>query len=561
MSTRIVPPQKAAFLRFQLEIDDDRRKKVALQEIARIHRSGGRFQPETRRGLELTINGLLSTRQEEKVTRWCLNCIAQLGTRDGSINSVERVLQQQDWEPEIVAAATAAAAKLYAGQLEECEALRSVQPEIRTLAAMQVTPHSKLDLEGFHVEIDTADDEVLKLALIAVGLNRAYENMFHPKHSNSRLVKALGQHDNIIVKQYTVWCVIENSHLTIDDLGIRFDSIEIQPSNVQAKMLELGAEHTVDPKERHGLIELGTHLPSIVAREGLAKGLRSSFYDGLEGITLDWFDVEQSLRVKELLAEHFARYGNECRSYADKALEILEIEPALKRRLFVGAEGTAFHAQLKAQDLGAGTFELFDDIDPITEKLMNKKIPDRKVLMLCASPKDVERLRLDEEARDLKEQLRLVENAKVNVRVSHAWAVRNDQIQTELFNHKPEILHFSGHGGSGVLCFEDKYGSAITVSATAIEGLVKLNTSVDCLVLNACYSETIAEKISPHVRAVVGCSSSIGDKAAIIFSKAFYRAIAHGVNYRKAFEFALNELQISKMDAEAKIYQFVAGKK
>lgn len=301
MNSINVPPEKAAFIRYELDYGDDRRKKVALQEIARIYRSGSRFSPDVRNGLELTINGLLSSPQDAKVTRWCLNCIAQMGTRNGSVQSVERTLRQQVSDPEIIAAAVAAAAKLYAGQIDECEALGSVQPEIKTLAALQITPPSKLDLAGFSIPVDNADDEVLKLALITVGLNRAYENMFHPRHSNAELVRVLGQHDNRVIKQYSVWSVIENTGLSINDLGIPFAQLEGEPSNVQSKMLQLGAEKIVDLKERQEVIRKGTYLTSVEAREGLAKGLQSVYYDGLEGITLDWYDIEGSLRVRELL--------------------------------------------------------------------------------------------------------------------------------------------------------------------------------------------------------------------------------------------------------------------
>ncbi len=561
MSIRIVPQQKAAFIRYELENGDDRRKKVALQDVARAYRSGERFQPETRNGLELTINGLLSTQQEEKVTRWCLNCIAQMGTRSGSIQSVERALRQQAGNPEITAAAVAAAAKLYAGQLDACTALGSVQPEIKTLAALQVTHPSKLELEGFRIEVDNADDEVLKLALITVGLNRAYENMFHPKYSNGSLVKVLGQHDNTIVRQYSVWSVIENTGLYIDDLGIPFERLEVEPPNVQAKMLQLGAQQLSDIRERQCVIEKGSFLPSVEAREGLAKGLQFVYFDGLEGVTLDWFDIENSQRVRELLAEHFARFGAEYQPYADKAVELLEDDPALKKRLFLGAEGTSLFGVLKAQDLRAGTMDLFaGELDPLTARLMETtKLPTKNILMMCASPKDAEPLRLDQEARDLKEQLRLVEKPKTEVLINHAWAVRTDQVQMEVMNNQPDILHFSGHGNTDLLCFEDKDGNAAAVPASAIEGLVKLSDSVDCLVLNACYSESIALKVLPHVQAVVGCSVSIGDAAAVAFSKAFYRALAHGYPYRKAFELALNELQLAGLEDEAKIYTYMEG--
>jgi len=563
VSSKNVPPEKAAFIRYELENGDDRRKKVALQEIARTYRSGGRFAPDIRNGLEITINGLLSAQQDTKVTRWCLNCIAQMGTRSGSVLSVERLLRQQIGDPEIIAAAVAAAAKLYAGQLDECGALGSVQPEIKTLAALQITPPSKLNLAGFKIAVDVADDEVLKLALITVGLNRAYENMFHPKHSNAELVKELGQHDNRIVKQYSVWSVIENLGLSISDLGVPFASLENEPPNVQAKMLQLGAEKIVDLKERQEVIRKGSYLPTVEAREGLAKGLQSVYYDGLEGVTLEWYDVEGSPRVRELLAEHFARYGSECGPYEDKALELLEADQTLKKRLYLGAEGTSLFGKLKANDLREGTLDMFGgDLDPLTARLMEKqKLPIVNVLMMCASPKDAgDPLRLDEEARDLKEQIRLVDKPKQDIVVSHAWAVRTDQVQMEVMNNAPDILHFSGHGDTGLICFEDKNGNVAAVSAAAVEGLVKLSDSIECLILNACFSESIATQVKDHLEAVIGCSDAIDDNAAIAFTRAFYRALRHGHHYRRAFDLALNELQLNGMENEAKKYKFVAGK-
>ncbi len=562
MSKKSVPPEKASFIRYELENGDDRRKKVALQEIARIYRNGAQFSPDTRNGLELAINGLLMRNQsDDKVTRWCLNCIAQMGTRDGSIQAVERTLRQQIDNPEVTAAAVAAAAKLYSGQLDQCTALGSVQPEIKTLAALQVVSPAKLDLSGFQIHLDKADEEVLKLALITVGLNRAYENMFHPRHTNGDFVRALGQHDNTIVKQYSVWCVIENVGLSINDLGIPFSKLETEPPNVQSKLLQLAAEQLIDLREKQEIIRKGSYLKSIDAREGLARGLQGIFYEGLQDITLDWFSVESSTRVKELLAEHFARFGGDCIAYQDKAIELLEVDPGLRKRLYLGAEGTSIFGKLKANDLREGTADLFGaELDPISAKLREgTKLKEKKVLMICASPVDADPLRLDQEARDLKEQLRLVDDPKQLVKVEHAWAVRADQVQMEVLNGSPTILHFSGHGNTGILRFEDKDGNATPVSATAFEGLVRLSGTVDCVVMNACFSDSIATQLAPYVKAVIGCKVSIGDAAAVLFTKAFYRALAHDRPYEQAFALALNELELHNMEAEARKYNFIAG--
>ncbi|WP_297779078.1 CHAT domain-containing protein [uncultured Roseovarius sp.] len=356
--------------------------------------------------------------------------------------------------------------------------------------------------------------------------------------------------------------MIENVGLSIGDLGIPFANLENEPSNVQSKMLQLGAEKIADIKERQEVIRKGSYLSAVEAREGLAKGLQSVYYDGLEGVTLDWYDTEGSPRVRELLAEHFARYGSDCGPYGDKALELFEADQTLKKRLYLGAEGTSLFGKLKANDLREGTPDMFgSDVDPLIARLMEEqKLPTVNVLMMCATPKDAgDPLRLDQEARDLKEQIRLVDKPKQDIVVTHAWAVRTDQVQMEVMNNAPDILHFSGHGATGFLCFEDINGNIAPVSAAAVEGLIKLSDSIDCLILNACFSESIATQVKDHLKAVIGCSVAIGDNAAIAFTRAFYRALRHGHQYRRAFDLALNDLQLNGMEDEAKKYRFVVG--
>lgn len=113
---------------------------------------------------------------------------------------------------------------------------------------------------------------------------------------------------------------------------------------------------------------------------------------------------------------------------------------------------------------------------------------EMRVLILTASPVDEQPLRLDEEARDLREQLKLVNERVTEVHVEHRWAVKTNQLQMEVMNVKPQILYFSGHGDHGGLLFEDSNGSASEVSAEAIAELVELHSGIECLLLNACFS-------------------------------------------------------------------------
>ncbi len=244
--------QKTAFLRFELQNGNAYRTKTALQEISRLYRSGHQFNSEARNNFETAINGIvLIQKQDEKVVRWCLNSLAQLGRRENSSRYVEAALKQYEGNPEITAAGVAALCNMYLGNIDEVEILGRIDPAIRTLAALQNTDPRKLDLTGFKIDIDTADVEVLKLALITVGLNRGIENLFHPRHNNGEIVKELGQYPDPIVVQYSVWAVLENRRLTITELGVPFQSIDDHPPNVQSKLLQLAAEQETDNTNAH----------------------------------------------------------------------------------------------------------------------------------------------------------------------------------------------------------------------------------------------------------------------------------------------------------------------
>jgi hypothetical protein len=161
-------------------------------------------------------------------------------------------------------------------------------------------------------------------------VNRDIEHLFHPRHTNAAFVKHLGQHDDNVVQQYSVWSVIENRRLSFEDLGIPVDEIDNVAPNVQAKMYELIAGRDSDTRRRLDMTMHGSLHGSVEAREGLAKGIRKNYYDGLEEVTIDWFRGEQHKQIRELLIEHMGRFADTCGPYEDLVLEISENEPSLR---------------------------------------------------------------------------------------------------------------------------------------------------------------------------------------------------------------------------------------
>ena len=169
----------------------------------------------------------------------------------------------------------------------------------------------------------------------------------------------------------------------------------------------------------------------------------------------------------------------------------------------------------------------------------------KKILILTANPKNTDRLRLDEEVREIQAAL---DQAKPRdqFEMITRWAVRVDDLQPILLAHTPDMVHFSGHGGgSQGLALENELGQIQLVSSIALAGLFQLfKANVACVFLNACYSEEQAIAIHQHVSCVVGMNQAIGDRAAIKFAQGFYRAIGNGRSYPEAFNFGCNAIDL-----------------
>lgn len=150
----------------------------------------------------------------------------------------------------------------------------------------------------------------------------------------------------------------------------------------------------------------------------------------------------------------------------------------------------------------------------------------KTILILSANPKGTSQLRLDEEVREIKKSYQLSQNRE-QFKIITELAVRVEDLRRALLEHQPTIVHFCGHGvGSDGLAFEDNSGQLKLVSTEALARLFYLfQQQVECVLLNACYSEAQALAIHQHIDYVIGMSQAIGDKAAINFAVGFYDAV------------------------------------
>lgn len=182
---------------------------------------------------------------------------------------------------------------------------------------------------------------------------------------------------------------------------------------------------------------------------------------------------------------------------------------------------------------------------------MPPKHPVRRILILAANPQNTGNLRLDAEVREIQEGLQR-SAGRDRFEVIAKWAVRTDDLRRALLAYEPHIVHFAGHGsGEGGLVLDDGQGRIKLLSTQALTRLFKQFPSVECVLLNACYSEVQAQALAAQVPYVIGMNQALGDEAAIKFAMGFYDALGYDRTYPQAFELGLSAIDLEEIPETA----------
>ncbi|MEH2288195.1 AAA-like domain-containing protein [Nostoc sp.] len=174
----------------------------------------------------------------------------------------------------------------------------------------------------------------------------------------------------------------------------------------------------------------------------------------------------------------------------------------------------------------------------------------QKILILTANPTNTQPLRLSEEVREIKSAWeRSLKREQFEIIVEEA--VRPKELRRALLTHKPQILHFSGHGGGeqGLALMGDS-GEAVLVTSDALSRFFKALKeifTIEAVLLNACYSEVQTEGIYPYINYIIGMNKAIGDEAATQFSIGFYDTLFNGESIENAFLLGCNAIELENI--------------
>lgn len=353
---------EAQYLFRQLVDHDPANKRLGLQQLCKSCRSG--IFPRDIPAMRQVVLGAIYD-ADPKVRRWVLNALAQIGSKE-NIEAIVEAIGRDVADPDILSSGIAALFSIErVSVVEKMMEKQGVALEgAALLAGAQASGELADRVRVARVNIETASDAELRLALVLVGLSKAPPNTFSIKHSNGEIVGALNLHHEKTVAQYSVWAISENKSLSLSDMKVPLTDIESLEDNVRGWIYRLIAERADTALKHLEYIQLGAEDVSRDARRSLSIGMAKTYFDGMEEITLDWLPREQDETVRQRILEHMAYAVDRCDLYSEPVLHAYKAAGAqslLRARVEAASQKTSLYRKIKLIEFESDEPGLFNN--------------------------------------------------------------------------------------------------------------------------------------------------------------------------------------------------------
>ncbi|HEX8736144.1 MAG TPA: TIR domain-containing protein [Pyrinomonadaceae bacterium] len=125
--------------------------------------------------------------------------------------------------------------------------------------------------------------------------------------------------------------------------------------------------------------------------------------------------------------------------------------------------------------------------------------------------------------------------------LKYCSAAQIEDLRRALLEDTPHIVHFSSHS----LGIQDP-----AMAETLLNLFKPFKEKVECVLLNASYTGSLAAELSAGIPYVVGMEGVIKEEAVLQFASEFYKALGTGWIIQEAFKFARTSKNLSDLDAE-----------
>ena len=163
--------------------------------------------------------------------------------------------------------------------------------------------------------------------------------------------------------------------------------------------------------------------------------------------------------------------------------------------------------------------------------------PPFRIQFVAANPTESARLKIGGEYGDIQTAISGAQN-RDNLQLLQPLLSATTRSFTRTLLADPHILHFSGHGSEEGILFENNEGFGQVVGS--LSGVLREVSSLRCVLLNACYSVTLAQAIKkdlPDLH-IICATLAVAEDNAHTFSAAFYEGLGANKTIEAAFRFA-----------------------
>jgi CHAT domain len=259
----------------------------------------------------------------------------------------------------------------------------------------------------------------------------------------------------------------------------------------------------------------------------------------MQGAKLDPRMVQQAQnQLDHLASTHLIIRMDNDGSVEDRSRYLYRKDPSVRKNRkriirFADDRKAAARVATKRRPLVRG----ISSTSPVTRQALRKK-KRLNVLYLTANPDQAHSLRVDAEVRQVQDAVR-GSPYRDNISLEYRPAADLGSLIEGLNDHRPRIVHFSGHGDYDGIAVDSAKVARRPVQTVSFELLAKALSATDAppdiIVLNACKSAGARKAFLPPAKVVIVMRDSISDLAATAFAAKFYAAIAAGQSVKSAF--------------------------
>lgn len=209
-------------------------------------------------------------------------------------------------------------------------------------------------------------------------------------------------------------------------------------------------------------------------------------------------------------------------------------------------------------------------VDPVKPEIISDDQKDdgiTKIIFLASNPSDTAELQLTKEHSRISEKLQNADHPE-RFPIRPFRAVTAFEFNEHIFNERPNIVHFSGHGDStkpdvkeavsngmgrpktiksnpeeesGIFLWDEdkrksRFVNTVFLKRTFKSMVQRHDIPIKVVIFNACHSSVQAEAVSKVVPYVVGTSWTVKDEAAIAFATGFYFGITEDMSIEDAVD-------------------------